>query len=185
MCATHRANHSCPSRHHTSIFIDDSHGWIHLTNQFDRCIVCPSGCDWAVYKLEVRLQPPFHIPAFLRPCWCLTFKKVSGETKQGEEQGEAQEMCVPPGEMDRLVDMGSSGTWKQMGIRMEMEAHQQLLPAGWRKVVWCAPLRWKCVDSLAWWVGNSFFLRETCKAFMAMEIYLNSVVLLSLAARCI
>lgn len=46
---------------------------------------------------------PFHLPPSSRPCRYLTFKKVSGETKQGEEKRKAREMCVPPRGMDRLV----------------------------------------------------------------------------------
>lgn len=37
---------------------------------------------------------------------------------------------------------------------MEIEAHQRVLPAGERELVWCAALGWKCEDGLALWVGS-------------------------------
>lgn len=37
---------------------------------------------------------------------------------------------------------------------MEIEAHQRVLPAEERELVWCAALGWKREDGLALWVGS-------------------------------
>lgn len=58
-----------------------------------------------------------------------------------------------------------------MGIGMEIEVHQQLLPSG-QRVVWCAPLRWKHEDGLAWWVGNGFCKGENNGNGFYLTVYL-------------
>lgn len=64
---------------------------------------------------------------FLQHRRYLTFKKVFDERNR-EEQKKAWEMYTPTWEMDRRVHSG--GTWKQIGIGREIDAHQGFLQGG-------------------------------------------------------
>lgn len=90
---------------------------------------------------------------FLQHRGYLTFKKVFDERSR-EEQKKAWEMYTPTWEMDRRVHSG--GTWKQIGIGREIDAHQGFLQGGRT----CGVHRW---DGNVWmerhcgWVMTFFF----------------------------